>query len=266
MEDVVAGSPTSPAAQPDGVRPVTHWDLDIDGVRPTVAPGLEPPSSPSPTDAIGVPVAELMTPAVEYMAPPVPHGASTDTDAATSILIRWESLTAIASPLRVAPAASTESWDIVPGVTHELNGDFGAVHPRGRSTDLDMWSLQLNVVRQQNMQRIGYNPLQVLTMVKGMPMGCLLVSYTGAPADETIPYHATVLEPLQPHSLICWGPDRVGTKDAASGMFLADGEQLFCSWRDPGEGREVRIAPPMVHPACVALSWRACGPPAAVDE
>ena len=97
------------------------------------------------------------------------------------------------------------------------------------------------------------NPLEVLTMVKGMPMGCLLVSYTGAPADETIPYHATVLEPLQPYSLICFGPDLVGTRDTVSGLNIKDGQQIYCSWRDPGEGRGVGEAPPWAHHVCVAM-------------
>ena len=43
-----------------------------------------------------------------------------------------------------------------------------------------------NLVRQQNMTRIGYDPADLLTMVKGMPMACLLVSYGDAPSDETI--------------------------------------------------------------------------------
>ena len=65
-------------------------------------------------------------------------------------------------------------------------------------------------------------------------MGCLLVSYSGAPSDESIPYHATVLEPLQPYSLICYGSELVEQLDPVSNQVLSDGQQIYCSWRDSG--------------------------------
>ena len=65
-------------------------------------------------------------------------------------------------------------------------------------------------------------------------MGCMLLSYSGAPSDETIPYHAAVLEPLQPYSLICYGPELVKKHDIVSDTVLSDGQQIYCSWRDSG--------------------------------
>ena len=135
VEDEEARSPTSPAVAQEGVIPVSLSESDIDSVWPTVAPGLEPPSCPSPADALEGPAAAIVTPVVEFVFPPDPYGADTETDAARSIRSRWTSLTGIAGGLREADGGPIPRWDIIPGVTHQLNTDFGTVHPRGRTTE-----------------------------------------------------------------------------------------------------------------------------------
>ena len=126
---------------------------------------------------------------------------------------------------------------MTPGVTHPIDARWATEHPRGYKHASDPWAIMQNMERQMNMTRIGYEPTELLTMVKGMPMGCLLVSYAGAPSDETIPYHAAVLEPLQPHGLMCYGQDAVNHTDPVSNQSLADAQQIFCSWRDAGSSR-----------------------------
>ena len=187
---------------------------------------------------------EVPAPAVDRTARPVTHyapieppGADPHSPWGEETRSFWMLFEAVGKLLRQSAEAADGGVDVTPGGTHALDPRWGTVHPRGHRHASDPWTIMQNMERQMNMTRIGYEPAELLTMVKGMPMGCLLVSYAGAPSDETIPYHAAVLEPLEPHSLLCYGHDAVHHTDPVSGQMLTDGLQIFCSWRDAGSSQ-----------------------------
>ena len=77
--------------------------------------------------------------------------------------------------------------------------------PQARRFEKQGWAHQLNLFRLQHCGQADWSPTDHLKFVKGLPMGCVVVTDQTAPPDERAPYCATELYPLRP--VVLFGMD-----------------------------------------------------------
>ena len=102
---------------------------------------------------------------------------------------------------------------------------------RGQRMERVAWAIEQVAQDTKDLHPFGANPSRHLTVIKGLPMSCPQVGHRSAPPDESIPYHAGALKPLEPHAIKGYTYDTM-----VDGKPLPDEHQIFQTWKDWGGG------------------------------